>query len=152
MKFSLLTVATLATAITSAAANFTIIEPWGQSVWTAGQSGAVQWSSTADEAGKMCEIHLLTGNATAATFVANLTANGNLVPCTYTLANLQPLPDFAAGQYSIRFGENGANTDLYAYSGLFQYVGNGSVKPEGSAPAQIAPVQSAPAAVAPAAV
>lgn len=83
-------------------------------------------------------------------FVTNFTANGNLVPCNYTKANvslqhtsllplvlnvivlqLHPLPDYASGQYFIRIGPNGVVTDQYVYSGFFNYVGNGTVLPDG---------------------
>ncbi|KAF1798139.1 hypothetical protein V8B55DRAFT_1395526 [Mucor lusitanicus] len=136
MKFSTVAAAALATAVASvSAANFTISEPWGETTWTAGQTGVVAWSASTDLLQSFCEIHLLTGNATDATFVTNFTANGNLVPCNYTKANLHPLPDYASGQYFIRIGPNGAVTDQYAYSGLFNYVGNGTVLPDGETPA-----------------
>ncbi|EPB92285.1 hypothetical protein HMPREF1544_00854 [Mucor circinelloides 1006PhL] len=134
MKFSIAAVAALATAVASASANFTIFEPWGETTWTAGETGVVTWSASTDLSQSLCEIHLLTGNATDATFVTNFTANGNLVPCNYTKANLHPLPDYASGQYFIRIGPNGVVTSEYAYSGLFNYVGNGTVLPDGEAP------------------
>ncbi|KAL7314492.1 hypothetical protein PS15m_006056 [Mucor circinelloides] len=135
MKFSTAAVAALATAVASASANFTIFEPWGETTWTAGETGVVTWSASTDLSQSLCEIHLLTGNATDATFVTNFTSNGNLVPCNYTKANLHPLPDYASGQYFIRIGPNGVVTSEYAYSGYFNYVGNGTVLPDGEAPA-----------------
>ncbi|KAI8643239.1 hypothetical protein BD408DRAFT_415185 [Parasitella parasitica] len=136
MKFSSAAVAALTTAVASVSAstNFTISEPWGETTWTAGKTGIVAWSASSDLSQSLCEIHLLTGNASDATFVTNFTANGNLVPCNYTKANLHPLPDYASGEYFIRIGPNGKNTDNYAYSGFFKYVGNGTVLPEGETP------------------
>ncbi|KAG2212088.1 hypothetical protein INT46_011415 [Mucor plumbeus] len=131
MKFSSIAIAALTTAVASVSANFNISEPWGQTTWTAGQIGSVAWNASADIAQSLCEIHLLTGDATSATFVTNLTANGNLVPCNFTRANIHPLPDYASGQYSVRVGPNGVVNDQYAYSGLFTYVGNGTVLPDG---------------------
>ncbi|GAN01558.1 hypothetical protein MAM1_0009c00991 [Mucor ambiguus] len=144
MKFSTAAVAALTTAVASVSANFTIYEPWGETTWTAGETGVVTWSASADLFQSRCEIHLLTGNATDATFVTNFTANGNLVPCNYTKANLHPLPDYASGQYFIRIGPNGAVTDQYAYSGLFNFVGNGTVLPDGETPASASTAAAAP--------
>ncbi|KAI7889912.1 uncharacterized protein EV154DRAFT_482628 [Mucor mucedo] len=147
MKFSALSIAALATAATTVSANFTLSEPWSTSVWTSGGNASVAWTSV-DEAGKKCEIHLLTGNATAATFVSNLTAHGNLVPCDFTRANLHPLPDYISGDYFVRFGENGGDTANYAYSGYFKYVGNGTASYETltTTPAPAAAAVATPAA------
>ncbi|KAK4509271.1 uncharacterized protein ATC70_007621 [Mucor velutinosus] len=145
MKFSTVAVAALATAVASVSANFTISEPWGETTWTAGGTGVVAWSASTDLLQSLCEIHLLTGNASDATFVTNFTANGNLVPCNYTKANLHPLPDYASGQYFIRIGPNGVVTDQYAYSGLFNFVGNGTVLPDGETPASTSTAAAAPA-------
>ncbi|CAO3609215.1 unnamed protein product [Mucor fragilis] len=131
MKFSTVAAAALATAVASVSATISLYEPWGETTWTAGETGVVTWSATTDLAQTKCEIHLLTGDAAAATFVTNFTANGNLVPCNYTKANLHPLPDYASGQYFIRIGPNGVVTDQYVYSGFFNYVGNGTVLPDG---------------------
>ncbi|KAI8084078.1 uncharacterized protein B0P05DRAFT_570478 [Gilbertella persicaria] len=127
MKFSALAVAAFATAASTVSATITLIQPWASTTWTAGQAGTVQWSSSADLASKYCEIHLLTTVNNTVSFVSNFTANGNLIPCTYTSANFHPLPDYPAGQYSIRMGPNGESTDSYAYSGEFPFVGQGSV-------------------------
>ncbi|KAI9469744.1 MAG: hypothetical protein EXX96DRAFT_587261 [Benjaminiella poitrasii] len=128
MKF---TTAAIFTALaTAVSANFTIYEPWSETVWKAGGVGTISWASSADDASKKCEIHLLSGNGTDAIFVSNLTANGNLVPCNYTQANVSPLPDYASGDYFVRLGPTDVNTDYYAYSGIFKFVGNGTVAPE----------------------
>ncbi|EIE91109.1 hypothetical protein G6F46_010709 [Rhizopus delemar] len=119
MKLSL---AALAVAISSvAASNITVIEPWGQTTWTAGSSGLVHWSFP-EGAGKTCEIHLLTGEATNATVVANLTANDHTVPCDYTRATFLPLPSYTPGQYFVRIGPVGCTSDEYGYSNYFNYV------------------------------
>ncbi|KAG2230403.1 hypothetical protein BDF21DRAFT_452394 [Thamnidium elegans] len=133
MKFSIVSIAALATVAATVSATLTINEPWGETTWTSGGNGSVTWNSTAEEVGKLCEIHLLTGEATAATFVANLTSNGNLVPCNYTRVNFNHLPDYAAGDYFVRLGENGGSMDLYSYSGYFKYIGNGTVTVEAPA-------------------
>ncbi|KAG1464289.1 hypothetical protein G6F56_005111 [Rhizopus delemar] len=122
MKFSL---AALAVAVSSVAATITVIEPWGQTTWTAGGSGLVHWSNDAG-AGQSCEIHLLTGEATNATVVANLTANDHTVPCDYTEATFLPLPSYTPGQYFVRIGPVGSTSDQYGYSNYFTYAGAAS--------------------------
>ncbi|GAA5810217.1 hypothetical protein MFLAVUS_003636 [Mucor flavus] len=138
MKFSTVSIAALATVAATVSATLTVIEPWAQTTWTAGGNGTVSWNSTVEEAGKLCEIHLLTGEAATATFVANLTSNGNLVPCNYTRVNFNHLPDYAAGDYFVRLGANGGAMDLYSYSGYFKYVGNGTVAAEAATNATVA--------------
>ncbi|KAG0747903.1 hypothetical protein G6F57_002345 [Rhizopus arrhizus] len=118
MKFSL---AALAVAISSAAATITVIEPWSQTTWTAGSSGLVHWSYP-EGAGQTCEIHLLTGQATNATVVANLTANGHTVPCDYTKATFLPLPSYTPGQYFVRVVPLGSAPESYGYSNYFNFV------------------------------
>ncbi|CEG71024.1 hypothetical protein RMATCC62417_06820 [Rhizopus microsporus] len=123
MKFSLAAFAAAIASVT--AANITVIEPWGQSTWNAGGSGLVHWSAV-NGAGQTCEIHLLTGQATNATLVANLTANGHTVPCDYTKATFLPLPNYPSGQYFVRIGPVGSLPEQYGYSNYFNYVGTGS--------------------------
>ncbi|KAI7905767.1 uncharacterized protein BX663DRAFT_549728 [Cokeromyces recurvatus] len=125
MKFT--TAAIFAALATAVSASFTILEPWSATTWESGKSGTVSWTSTPDEAGKKCEIHLLTGPSDNAIFVANLTANGNLVPCEFIAATFYPLPDYATGNYFVRLGENGASYEYYAYSANFHFIGNGTV-------------------------
>ncbi|KAI8880449.1 hypothetical protein K501DRAFT_191323 [Backusella circina FSU 941] len=114
--------------ISSTAANFTISEPWSQTVWNNGQTGTVSWSSTPDVSNKSCEIHLLTGSSEDATFVANFSSGGNLVPCHYTKVNLHPLPDYPSGDYFVRVGVSG-DLDSFSYSSFFKFIGNGTVEP-----------------------
>ncbi|KAG1471451.1 hypothetical protein G6F56_002114 [Rhizopus delemar] len=119
MKFS---IAALAVAISSVAATITVIEPWSQTTWNAGGSGLVHWTFP-EGAGQTCEIHLLTGEATNATVVANLTANDHTVPCDYTKATFLPLPTYTPGQYFVRIGPVGSTSENYGYSNYFNYAG-----------------------------
>ncbi|CAO3628107.1 unnamed protein product [Cunninghamella blakesleeana] len=122
MKF---TAITGALALASVAQAVTVITPWANTTWTAGQNGLITWKADPSDAGLKCDIQLMNGDAKNANLVAYVTAAATPVDCSLGSYEIKPLNDFKAGQYSIRIGQKDKNQ--WAYSGLFNFVGKGSV-------------------------
>ncbi|ORY91074.1 hypothetical protein BCR43DRAFT_498466 [Syncephalastrum racemosum] len=125
MKSSILTAFAIAASAGYAAADITVVTPWADSTWTAGGHGNITWKSTSADANTKCEIQLMNGNASNSNMVAYVTSPGSPVSCSADQYDIYPLNDFAAGKYWIRIGSN----STWAYSGVFNFKGNGTAAP-----------------------
>ncbi|KAF7728770.1 hypothetical protein EC973_005608 [Apophysomyces ossiformis] len=105
----------------------TVVTPWKDNTWTAGGHGNITWTADAAEAGKKCEIQLMNGEAKNANLVAFVTDPKAPIDCAVKQFDIYPLNDFAKGQYWIRIGDSATNN--WAYSGVFNFVGNGTANP-----------------------
>ncbi|KAI8076327.1 uncharacterized protein BX664DRAFT_270956, partial [Halteromyces radiatus] len=126
MKFTVIATTTLAVASVAQAA-ITIVTPWADTTWNAGAHGAITWKTSGTDATQKCEIQLLNGNSSNANLVAYITDPKLPTDCSVGSFDIYPLNDFASGKYSIRIGQSASST--WAYSGVFNFVGNGSAKP-----------------------
>ncbi|KAI7887417.1 hypothetical protein K492DRAFT_202586 [Lichtheimia hyalospora FSU 10163] len=124
MKSILLCAATLLSAVS---AKITIVTPWAETTWTAGGHGNITWTSEKSDASQECQIQLMNGNASNANMVAFITSPASPVKCSDNRFDIYPLNDFESGKYWVRIGQR--ESDTWAYSGVFEFKGNGSATP-----------------------
>ncbi|KAL0081411.1 hypothetical protein J3Q64DRAFT_1754923 [Phycomyces blakesleeanus] len=120
------TLAVLAAVVNTASAA-TFITPWANSTWTAGGHGNITWTASADEAALNCEIQMLNGEVGNANLVAYVTNPASPIACSAGKFDIYPLNDFASGKYSLRIGQSA--TGNWGYSGVFNFVGGGTIAP-----------------------
>ncbi|KAJ8652760.1 hypothetical protein O0I10_011565 [Lichtheimia ornata] len=124
MKSILLCTAALLSAVS---AKITIVTPWAETTWTAGGHGNITWTSEKSDASQECQIQLMNGNASNANMVAFITSPASPVKCSDNRFDIYPLNDFESGKYWVRIGQR--ESDTWAYSGVFNFKGNGSATP-----------------------
>ncbi|KAI9498734.1 hypothetical protein BDB00DRAFT_401075 [Zychaea mexicana] len=128
MKSFLLTALAVIASATYSAAEIKVVSPWADTTWTSGGRGNITWTTESSDAKKDCHIQMMNGNATNSNMVAYVTAPDTPVKCSTESYQIHPLNDFAAGKYWIRIGQTDA-ADSWAYSGVFEFKGNGTAKP-----------------------
>ncbi|KAI7872501.1 hypothetical protein BDF14DRAFT_1754052 [Spinellus fusiger] len=126
MKSTLISALAAFAAINTVSA-VTFVTPWSESNWVSGGHGNITWTSTPADSTLNCEIQMLNGNATSANLVAYVTSAASPVPCSVGKFDIYPLNDFDSGKYSLRIGQSATNN--WSYSGVFNFVGNGTIKP-----------------------
>ncbi|KAI9258834.1 hypothetical protein BDA99DRAFT_514296 [Phascolomyces articulosus] len=128
MKSIFLSAIALIASASYAAAEIKVVSPWGSTVWNAGGTGDITWTTEKADASKNCHIQMMNGNITNSNMVAYVTAPDTPVKCSMEKYQIKPLNDFEAGKYWIRIGQTD-DAASWAYSGVFQFKGNGTAKP-----------------------
>ncbi|CAG8520625.1 9040_t:CDS:2 [Ambispora leptoticha] len=112
----------------SAATDFNLISPWGNSVWTSGTDQTVIWgvlTKGADASApdvKTCNLDLMQGDFNNANLVAHIGSNLDVNMGKYLWKNV---PDYPAGNnYFVRVG----NPAWWRYGHAFTFQGKGTVK------------------------
>ncbi|OZJ03626.1 hypothetical protein BZG36_03733 [Bifiguratus adelaidae] len=118
----------LATLAVVNATTISITNPVASTVWKAGGSGEITWTSTSAGSASFTSvtIDLLTGNFQNANIAGHIATTP--VPVSAGSFVIQPINDFASGNnYWIRIGDAASNT--WFYSAAFTLDGTGSAVP-----------------------